>query len=92
LGFDKDLFFRKGIYMETVTKLPEAKGMIGAREIALAVKAGKVKKVIVADNCPDFLVQKIGKVKVEKFSGSQRELGTKLGKPFAVAMVGYESD
>jgi len=78
--------------METITKLPEAKSMIGARQIALAVKAGKVKKVVVADNCPDFLVQKLGKVKVEKFSGSQRELGTKLGKPFAVAMVGYESE
>ena len=78
--------------METVTKLPEKKGIIGTREISIAVKAGKVKKVIIANNCPDFLVHKIGKVKVEKFEGTQRELGTKLGKPFAIAMVGYEGE
>ncbi len=75
--------------METVAKLPEKKGIIGTREIAAAIQTGKVKKVIVADNCPDFLIQRMGKVKIEKFDGNQRELGTKLGKPFAVAMVGY---
>ncbi|MBI4170323.1 MAG: ribosomal L7Ae/L30e/S12e/Gadd45 family protein [Candidatus Aenigmarchaeota archaeon] len=77
--------------METITKLPEKKGLIGAREIAAAIKTGKIKRVVIANNCPDFLVQRLEKVKVEKFEGSQRELGTKLGKPFAVAMVGYES-
>lgn len=76
--------------VETITKLPDKKGMIGAREIAAAVKAGKVKKVIIADNCPDSLIEKIGKVHLERFDGNQRELGTKLGKPFAVAMVGYD--
>lgn len=74
--------------MELV-KLPEKKGVIGKREIGAAIKAGKVKTVIIANNCPGFLVQTLGKVKVEKFAGNQRELGTKLGKPFPVAMVGY---
>ena len=78
--------------METISKLPDAKGIIGAREIAAAVKQGKVRKVVVANNCPDFLLNKIGKVRVEKFDGNQKELGTKLGKPFAVAMVGYENE
>jgi len=75
---------------ESVSKLPDKKGVIGAREISLAVKSGKIKHVIVASNCPDFLVQKIGTARLERFSGNQRELGTKLGLPFAVAMVGYD--
>jgi ribosomal protein L30E len=75
--------------METISRLPESKGIIGAKEIARAVKEGKVRKVVIASNCPDFLVSRLDKVKIEKFEGNQRELGTKLGKPFAVAMVGY---
>ena len=77
--------------METVTKLPDKKGIIGTKEVASAIRSGRVKRVVVANNCPDFLVKKLGKVKVETFDGDQRDLGTKLGKPFAVAMVGYES-
>ncbi len=78
-------------YMELVAKLPDKQGIIGTKEIAAAVNAGKIKRVIIASNCPDFLVEKIGNIRIDKFSGNQRELGTKLGKPFAVAMVGYDS-
>ncbi len=78
--------------METISRLPESRGIIGARTIAKAVHDGKVRHVVVASNCPDFLIEKLGKVRVEKFEGNQRELGTKLGKPFAVAMVGYSGD
>jgi ribosomal protein L30E len=78
------------ITMETISKLPDAKGIIGTREIAAAIKKGNVKKVVIASNCPEFLLEKIGKTKIEKFDGSQKDLGTKLGKPFAVAMVGYD--
>jgi large subunit ribosomal protein L30e len=78
--------------METTTKLPDQKGLIGAREIAKAFKAGKIKKVVVANNCPEELIKKLEgeRVYMEMFSGNQKELGTKLGKPFPVAMVGYE--
>ena len=76
--------------MNTITQLPAKKGIIGVREIAKAVSAGKIKRVIIANNCPDFLLNKISGVVIEKFDGSQKQLGTKLGKPFAVAMAGYE--
>jgi ribosomal protein L30E len=78
--------------MDVITKLPEKKGIVGAREIAKAAKAGKIKHVVVASNCPDFLLaqfQNLG-VRIDKFDGDQSQLGTKLGKPFPVAMVGFE--
>ena len=67
-----------------------ANEIIGVREIGKAIKTGKVKKVVIANNCPKSLVQKLGNVKVETFDGDQSQLGTKLGKPFPVAMVGLK--
>ena len=66
--------------------------MVGAREIAKAAKAGKVKHVVVATNCPDVLLAGVydAGIKIEIFEGDTAQLGTKLGKPFPVAMVGYE--
>lgn len=72
-----------------VTKLPEKKGMIGFKEIMSGIKTGKIKKVVVANNCPQFLADKLG-IPVDVFEGDQSQLGTKLGKPFSVSMVGYE--
>lgn len=83
------------IIMETIDKLPEQKAVIGTKEVVNAAKAGKVKMVVVAKNCPQFLADRImgadlaGKVQVRQFSGDQSDLGTRLGKPFPVAMVGY---
>ena len=76
--------------METISKLPDRKGTIGTRQIAIAVKSGKIKRVIVANNCPDFLIEKVKSAVLQRFDGDQKELGTKLGKPFPVAAVGYE--
>ena len=64
--------------------------IIGTKEIKNGIKAGKVKKVVVAKNCPKMLVEKLGNIKVEVFDGDQSQLGTKLGKPFPVAMVGLK--
>jgi large subunit ribosomal protein L30e len=63
---------------------------IGFKEISKGIKSGKIKKVVIAKNCPENLVQKLGGVKVETFDGDQVQLGTKLGKPFPVAMVGFK--
>ena len=63
---------------------------IGTREIAKGIKSGKVKKVVVARNCPQSIIKKLGDVKMEVFEGDQIQLGTKLGKPFPVAMVGLK--
>ncbi len=75
--------------LEKIQKLPEGKFVIGAREIKKAIGEGKVKKVIVANNCPDFLLERLGNIDMQRFEGDQKDMGTKLGKPFAIAMVGY---
>ena len=78
--------------METIAKLPAKRGIIGPREIAKAIDAGKVKTVVAANNCPAELIEKMKSknVKVEVFEGNEKELGIKLGKPFHVAIVGYD--
>ena len=77
--------------MTLLRELPKDSGVIGVREIVKDINSGKIKRVIVAKNCPEFLKDKI-KVKIEIFDGDQQQLGTKLGKPFPVAMIGYQSE
>jgi large subunit ribosomal protein L30e len=75
-------------------KKTEPESIIGTREIIKHINAGKIKKVLVAKNCPEELVKKIqdtGNVEIEVFNGDQSQLGTKLGKPFPIAMVGVTS-
>ncbi len=71
-------------------KQTDKKMIIGAKEISKGIKNGTVKKVVVAKNCPKQLVEKLGNVKIEVFDGDQAQLGTKIGKPFPVAMVGIQ--
>lgn len=63
--------------------------IIGTKQILKAVSDGKVKKVVIASNCPDDIKAKIPKELAENFEGNEKQLGTRLGKPFPVAMVGY---
>ncbi len=78
--------------MEKIDHLPAKTGVIGPREIIKALQSGKIKKAVVAKNCPDAIITKLqaAGAEISIFSGDQRELGTRLGKPFEVAVVGYE--
>ncbi len=76
--------------METVSRLPEKAGQIGARQIAKKIQKGEINTVIIAKNCPEHLIKKIGNVEIKMFDGDEQQLGTSLGKPFPVAMVGYK--
>lgn len=82
--------------IKTIDKIPSGSGIIGAREIQKGIANGSVNHIIIASNCPDWLINKItadGKAsttKIEKFSGNERELGTLLGKSFAIAMAGFK--
>ena len=82
--------------MKTIDRLPSGNGTIGVREVQKGIKSGELKRVVVAKNCPDWLISKItgsegaGNVAMERFSGNERELGTALGKAFAVAMAGFK--
>ena len=78
--------------MENTDKLPEGSAVIGLRQIAKGVKQGDLKKVVVASNCPEWLIEKIkaaGSVELFRFSSDEREFGTRLGKTFPVAAAGY---
>ncbi len=76
--------------MDIISKLPAKKGVIGPREISKGIAAGKIKLVVAASNCPAGLMEKMKSVDVKMFEGNEKELGTKLGKPFHVAVVGYD--
>ena len=73
-----------------VTEIP-SNAIIGPKEIAKNIKEGRVKKVIVAKNCPEQLIKEIESLNavIITFEGDQQQLGTKLGKPFPVTMAGY---
>ncbi len=64
--------------------------IIGPREIKKAIKSGSVTSVIAAKNCPKSLIESINKegIEVKMFQGDQKDLGTHIGKPFPVAVVG----
>ena len=95
-SFSEEVNMLKVSHMELkiIDKLPVGSGVIGTREIQKGIKNGEIKRVIIAKNCPDWLTSKITSaevVQIEKFSGDERELGTVLGKSFAIAMVGFKT-
>ena len=79
------------LYDKTIENLPNTEGTIGLREIVKKINNDDIKKVIIANNCPDKIKENIPeKIEVQIFNGNQKNLGTKLGKPFPVSIVGYE--
>jgi len=77
--------------METISSLPQKKPVIGTKVVVKNIRKGSIKNVVVAKNCPKELMEKVQNsgVVVRQFIGDEEELGTKVGKPFPVAMVGY---
>lgn len=67
---------------------------IGTREIIKEIESGKIKRVVLASNSPEFIKNKINEIakkyeiKIE-FDGDEKQLGISVGKPFPVACVGY---
>ena len=60
--------------------------------IMKGIKSGKVKSVIIASNAPKDIIDKlaVSGVRIRVFSGDERAVATKLGKPFPIAAIGYE--
>ena len=78
--------------MEIVSVLPSKKPVIGTNAIVKSIKAGRMKQVIVTTNTPQEIIAKlsVAGVRLQTFSGNEKALATKLGKPFPIAAVGYE--
>ena len=82
--------------LETVLKhvVRTGKVIIGSRKTLKYVKLGKVKVVVAASNLPPDLrsdleyYAKLSNIPIIYFPGTNRDLGTVIGKPFSVAMMG----
>jgi len=68
--------------------------IIGEKEIMKGIENGKIKKIIFASNCPEFIRTKFEKIDIEKenFSGNEEELGAYIGKAFPIAIVGVKNE
>lgn len=78
--------------METISAIPSGKFIIGSSKIAKEIKKGRIKSVVIANNTPIVIIEKFQKkgIVVKMFSGNEKALATKIGKPFPIAAIGYE--
>ncbi|MCD6558200.1 MAG: ribosomal L7Ae/L30e/S12e/Gadd45 family protein [Candidatus Aenigmarchaeota archaeon] len=76
-----------------IKTLPEKEFQIGTREILKGIKEKKIDFVVLANNTPKQIVEKIKNsgVKYEIFDGDGGKLGTAIGKPFPVTAVGFRA-
>lgn len=76
--------------------LKSKKIVLGYRNSIKFIKVKIPKVIVISNNLPETLRKeieqnaKVGKMKVEVFSGTSRELGTFCGKPFPVSALVIE--
>ncbi len=68
------------------------KYVYGIKKVLKGVSEGKIKKVIYSKDTPKEIIEKIKKygVKLEKFEGSNVELGAKIKRSHSVMVLGVE--
>jgi len=72
------------------------KVVIGYRNSIKFIKVNTPKLIVISNNLPESLRKeveqnaKVGKMKLETFDGTSRELGTFCGKPFPVSALVIE--
>ena len=82
-----------GLTEDIQAGIKSKKAVIGYNESIQYLKTNSPKMIIVANNLPLSVRQeiehnsKIGKVKLEIFEGTSRELGVVCGKPFPVTTI-----
>uniref|UniRef100_A0A7C4H5F8 Large ribosomal subunit protein eL30 n=1 Tax=Ignisphaera aggregans TaxID=334771 RepID=A0A7C4H5F8_9CREN len=82
--------------MDNVIKFVVRTGkiVIGFRKTLKLIKLGKVRYVVIASNIPEDIrfdimyYASLSGVNVILFTGTNKELGSVIGKPFAVAVLG----
>jgi large subunit ribosomal protein L30e len=73
--------------------LKEKKVILGTDRTVKYLKLGKVKTIVVANNCPEETRKdlehytKLGEAQLEKFDGTAKQLGVLCGKPFSIATL-----
>lgn len=76
------------------TAVTTGKVLFGFEQTMKAVKAGKVKLIIVSSNCPEkqMVMIKDKEVSFHRFNGTNIELGSACGKPFSVSVLSVLSE
>lgn len=72
------------------TAVTTGKVVFGLEQTLKALKTGSAKLVITSSNCPDKHVTAINEFKnvsTHRFNGTNIDLGSACGKPFAVAVL-----
>jgi len=78
--------------------LKENKVVLGSKSTVKYLKLGKVKTIIVSNNCPESVKKdlehytKLTGVKLENFDGTAKQLGILCGKPFSIASLAILSE
>ena len=78
--------------------LNEKKVILGSKRTIKYLKLGKVKKIVIANNCPEEVRKdlehytKLSEIKMEKFDGTAKQLGIFCGKPFSIATLAILSE
>ncbi len=78
--------------------LKEEKVILGSKRAIKYLKLGKVKMVIIANNCPENIKKdlehytKLTGIKLENFDGTAKQLGIVCGKPFSIATLAVLSE
>jgi len=78
--------------------LEENKVSLGSKKTIKYLKLGKVKMIVIANNCPDNIKRdlehyaKLTGLKLEIFDGTAKQLGIVCGKPFSIATLAILSE
>jgi len=76
----------------------ENKVILGSSRAIKYLKLGKVKTIVLANNCPETVRKdlehytKLTGIKLEKFDGTAKQLGIFCGKPFSIASLAILSE
>ena len=78
--------------------LKENKVVLGSKRTVKYLKLGRVRTIIVANNCPESVKKDLGHytkltgIKLENFDGTAKQLGILCGKPFSIASLAILSE
>ena len=78
--------------------LKENKVILGSKRTIKYLKLGKVKMIVISNNCPDNVKKdlehytKLTGINLGNFDGTAKQLGIVCGKPFSIATIAILSE
>ena len=85
---------KKPIPEQIKEAVADKSAVIGSAQVIKLIKSGGLRMVVLASNCPEFSKKSIEQhakgIRVERYEGTGRQLGTFCGKPFSIAVMGIK--